>query len=131
MNLHQAQKLYTLISTVRHVEKMNVDNGAQYWDVDIPGCLLCEGVRNRLYTEEKGFRLDYPHGFERHFGCTNEEAGNVIYHSHISSSNETTGENYYQAGKELLEKYGYGHLFDNSKAKSFTEIMDELRVEMA
>ncbi len=138
MNKLQAIELKILIETVRHVKEMNTYAGYAHARLDGPGCLLCEGIRHGLYTTDEVQRLTIDSiGFKKHFGCVGDEAGAIIFHRHIvGESNNTTGENYYAAGKELLEKYGYGHLFEFNnaieevtripKAKSFTEIMDEM-----
>ena len=146
MNRQQAQELFTLITTVRHVKEMNCTIGPYYKNDPIAGCLLCEGVRHGLYTMDKGAELDISYGFAPHFGCTLAEGWEVIWHNNIiGCAHETTGENYYQAGKELLIKYGYGDMFgkpevdeaiatilhfaDNRKPKSFPDIMAELKGE--
>jgi len=122
MNLQQAKELHTLISTVRHVEKMDVGVGPRM-DPTIAGCLLCEGVRHELYSRDKG-NLAVPSGFSPHFGCTAREAECVIFHWHIRGHecSETTGENYFQAGKELIEKYGFADLFEET-ALPFNKLM--------
>jgi len=142
MDRQQAQELFTLITTVRHVKKMDTSIGSYYSNEIVAGCLLCEGVRHGLYTVDKGAELNVSNGFMAHFGCTKDEGWNVIWHKHITDSYETTGENYYLAGKELLTKYGYGDLFiaiDTDSpgiegegylaVKPFSEIMDELKRE--
>ncbi|MCZ6897658.1 MAG: hypothetical protein O7D95_02965 [Betaproteobacteria bacterium] len=130
----QADELFTLISTVRHVEEMNVNHGVVFAFEKTPGCLLCESVRHHLHSTEKGGPLAYPEGFAPYFGCTEKEADSIIFHRHIRGDDwndnpKTTGENYYQAGKELLEKYGYGHLFESIKPKamSFKGLMEEMK----
>lgn len=131
MDRSQAKELFTLITTVRHVKEMRTIMGVVSACSATPGCLLCEGVRHGLYEQKKAadYRLDMDDGFMRHFGCTNEEATDVIFHNHIphGPATETTGENYWKAGRELIEKYGYGDLFE--EALSFAEIMDELKKE--
>jgi len=134
MNRQQATELFTLITTVRHVDEMNVTTGVlcgMYSNE--PGCLLCEGVRHGLYTEGKGRSIDLGSGFAPHFGCTEEEARHVIYHAinrPVISEPQTTGEIYYKIGKELLIKYGYADLFETAQpiaAQSFAEIMEHLK----
>ncbi len=131
MNTSQAQELFTLITTVRHVKEMHVHFGANAAPLPVPGCLLCEGVRHGLYTEEQGNKIDTlarsggcSIGFDIHFGCTEDEACEVLFHNQITTSKETTGENYYQASKELLLKYGYKNLFETTL--SFATIMKAL-----
>ena len=129
MNIDQATELYALITTVRHVKDMDTTCGAVFYDKNRGGCLLCEGVRHGLYSVEKGIELDMEGGFSRHFNCSIDEAKGVIYHKRIRKiRHKTTGENYYKAGKELIEKYGFGHLFEK-KAMSFTELMESLKTE--
>ena len=125
MNRSQAKELFTLITTVRHVEEMNKVFGACRARDYCTGCLLCEGVRHGIYTIEKGNKLDMPGGFAPHFGCTDDEATAVLFHFHIADGNRTNGENYYKAGKELIEKYGYTDLFDT--ALPFAELMTQLK----
>jgi len=125
MDRNQAKELHHLITTVRYVEEMNTIRGVISWKEPVPGCLLCEGVRHGLYTREEGSRLDQATGFDDHFGCTWDEAADVIYHNHIQMCRETTGEIYFQAGKELIEKYGFADLFDET-AMPFTQLMGTL-----
>ena len=128
MNKTQAKELFTLITTVRHVKVMDVHIGANAATLPLPGCLLCEGVRHKLYDEQQGSILDMPTAFGNHFGCTDNEANQVLFHNQLRSNYATignsTGENYYQAGKELLIKYGYNNLFETTL--SFSDLMDGL-----
>jgi len=131
MNRSQAEELFTLITTVRHVDKMHTHYGAAYSERPVPACLLCEGVRHGLYTKEQGLELDTTSassrnviGFDVHFGCTESEACGVLFHNQITLSDHTNGENYYQSGKELIEKY-HPDLFETTL--SFSALMDELK----
>ncbi len=114
MNLSQATELYTLITTCRHVGKMDVHVGAYASDQkERAGCLLCEGVRHGLYSQKQGFELEKSYTFANHFGCTEDEGHDVVYVTEArngggpKASRIVTGENYYQAGKELIKKYGH------------------------
>ena len=134
MNTKQAAELKLLLDTVRHVDKMDVFHGAvSALDPD-EGCLLCEGVRHNLYTVEEGRLIDMPEGFAPHFGCTIEEAHAVLFHydarhnGNFIAGATTTGENYYQAGMELLTKYGYN---TEASTQSFAEIMSDMRAVTA
>lgn len=142
MSRLQAKELFTLVDTVRHVKDMKTTIGAyaaQDGMEDIAGCLLCEGVRHGLYTMELAGTLDVGEGFAPHFGCTEAEAHQVIFHHYLidiaceqgarnySTVHDTNGENYYQAAKALITKYGFGDLFE--QAPSFREIMHELKQE--
>jgi len=125
MNRQQSKELFTLITTVRHVKEMDLNVGAVSSSSGLPGCLLCEGVRHGLYSKTEGYKLDIEMGFAPHFGCTVEEAASIIWHPSANYDNDkTTGENYYQAGKELLIKYGYGDLFE--EAMPFNQLMESL-----
>ena len=127
MNRAQAKELFTLITTVRHVDKMHSGNGPL---TDQPfGCLLCEGYRHGLYSVDKAIKLDKEPGFSNHFGCTTGEGLNLIFSSNPNGHGATTGENYYKAGKELIEKYGYTDLFDT--ALPFADLMKQLRQPVA
>ncbi len=125
MNRQQATELKILIDTVRHVEEMNTQKGP--YTRESAGCLLCEGYRHDLYSQSKARELDNSPGFNNYFGCTEEEANHLIFNA--SYGYHTTGENYYQTGKELLIKYGFGDLFNAPIVPgiSFTEIMGELK----
>ncbi len=129
MNRSQAKELFTLIGTVRHVEDMSKVLGPNWARDNCTGCLLCEGVRHGIYTVERGDKLDMPYGFAPHFGCTKDEATRVLFHFHIEDNIRTNGENYYKAGRELIEKYGYTDLFDT--ALPFAEIMKQLKQPVA
>ncbi len=119
MNLAQATELHTLLSTCRPTEKMDTLIGPDRRDDnDDPGCLLCQGHREGLYSYDEACGLDMPPEFSWHFGCTLEEAQDLVFlgnyqekHFLQSFHHRVTGEDYYQKGKLLLEKYGYGHLF--------------------
>lgn len=123
MDRQQATELFTLITTVRHVEEMKQSIPMSSSPESTPGCLLCEGVRHGLYEQWDGRRLDFSDGFGIHFGCTKDEARSVLFHP---GSPDTTGEKYYQFGKELIEKYG---LWDyvSETTLSFADLMDELK----
>ncbi len=119
MNLAQATEMHTLLTTCRPVEKMNLRRGVQNGGMkNGPACLLCEGYRRGVYSYDEANSLDMPKPFSEHFGCAYEEAVELIflgrekdYPSTAPEIREVTGEDYYQAGKLLLEKHGYGHLF--------------------
>lgn len=133
MNRLQAIELHTLISTVRHVQKMDTQVGPRPNDREVAGCLLCEGVRHGLYTAEEGYNLDKSRGFAPHFGCTKNEADEVIHHwdkRDWYSNSDTTGEIYFQAGRELIEKYGFTDLFEE-QAMPFAALMLELKQPVA
>lgn len=119
MNLSQATELYTGMTTCRHVKVMNVYISARFSNKKLPGCFMCECVRHGLYTKKEGMELDDDIGFADHFGCTQNEAHALLFvkpKGELSiRADMTTGEGYYQAGKELLEKYGYGHLFEEAE----------------
>lgn len=125
MNRSQAIEAFTLFTTCRHVREMNTGRGVPSHDGNLPGCIICEGVRHGLYPESINIDLAWVSGFSKHFGCTGEEARGLIFHDHSACGGDTTGENYYQAGKELLEKYGYADLFETTL--SFSDLMDELK----
>jgi len=132
MNRQQGKELFTLITTTRDDKEMNVMNGAVHAQTPfekIPGCLLCQGVRHGLYTMREGQELDSSKGFAPYFGCTVDEAHEVLFHYYRrdNGNKNTNGQNYYQAGKELLIKYGYGDMFEETKP--FSEIMAELKGE--
>ena len=134
MDRQQGKELFTLITTVRHVVNMDTGDAPSVAKYGEPGCLLCEGVRHNLYSRNEGDKLSVVTGFGKHFGCTQAEANRLIFHSYIATGYSTTGENYYQAGKELLTKYGYGDLFDDkesvkSETMAFSDIMAELKEE--
>jgi len=123
MKRQQGKELFILITTVRHVKEMNTVHGTN--TTQKYGCLLCEGYRHGLYSMQKAEEIDNANGFDKHFGCTYKEACELIFLHGLYTNNETTGENYYQAGKELLIKYGYSDLFEETL--SFDKIMAELK----
>jgi len=132
MNRLQSKELFTLITTTRYDKEMNVMNGAinaQPLFEGIPGCLLCQGVRHGLYTMEQGQKIDSSEGFAPYFGCTQQEAHELLFHrcKRDNGVEETNGQNYFEAGKELLIKYGYGDMFEETL--SFDKIMAELKGE--
>ncbi len=151
MNLAQATELHALLTTCRPVKEMNVRRGAIHGlRHGKPGCLLCHGHREGLYTLSEAADLDMPKPFSMHFGCTEKEAEQLIFLGKLGNGfnsfhpdSQVTGENYYQAGKKLLIKYGYGHLFEEPKLPftvsegavhfpsplSFDEIMNESKKE--
>jgi len=133
MNRQQAKELFTLITTVRHVKEMDV-TASPYTAGEFPNkpaCLLSEGMRHGLYNLSKVEDPDTGGTvFHQMFGCSEEEGRSVVFHNHLRdsmSSGNTTGEVYYQAGEELLIKYGYSDLFE--EAHSFNEIMAKLKGE--
>lgn len=138
MNRQQATEAFTLFTTCRHVDIMNVDKSAYHWDKPTPGCLLCEGVRHGVYTVSEGMDLDDSTGFSKHFGCSWDEAHQILFHRDKRNYPDklTTGENYYKAGKELLIKYGYGDLFETAQSfvpakVTHAEIMEHLKMAVS
>ena len=119
MNRQQAQRLFTLITTIRHVKEMDgtFSPGCREGR---PACVLEEGRRRGLFILEEVRDTNNEAVFYKLFGCTYQESMDVIFCNN-------TGEETYQAGKELLIKYGYSDLFE--EAKPFTEIMAELKGE--
>lgn len=112
MNLAQATELYTGITTCRPVEEMNIYVGAANAKSKMPGCFMCECVRHGLYAIEQGRKLDDASGFSRYFGCTYHEACSFLFVYNIRERGDreaaiVAGENYYQAGKALIQKYGH------------------------
>ena len=135
MNIKQAQELFTLITTVRHVEEMCETQSpvSALVEPTKPACILAEGMRHGLYTfdqvkDENGQQYK----FYRLFGCKEDEQLSVMFAK--NSMGFQSGEIVYQAGKELLLKYGYADFFEEEnkpEALSFSEIMESLRGEVA
>ena len=128
MNISQAKELYTLISTVRHVKKTDCTHSPMEADRDGSVCLLAEGVRHGLYLREDVLdsKAEGLTVFPELFGCTEEESEDVI----IMQLTTSTGEDHYQAGKELIQKYGLWDKVSNdlhSNTMSFSDIMLELK----
>ena len=125
MTPENANEFRLLVTTGRHVKEMDTNIGAWAHNTDKEGCALCEAVRRGIYSEVEGTRLDNSQGFSEHFGCTAGEAYKFLFHGHTKcgGNQQTNGENYYQAGMELLTKYGYN---TEASTQSFAEIMSEL-----
>ena len=116
MNRQQGTELFTLITTVRHVKEMDGTTSPGCRE-GRPACVLEEGRRHGLFILEEVRDTNNEVVFYKLFGCTYRESMDVIFCN-------DTGEETYQAGKELLIKYGYSDLFE--EALPFPELMESL-----
>jgi len=120
--MKHAQLLADIANYIETVGECNTVYGAIFSASTRPACVMCNAVRGGLIDLELGNKIDNSTSFSKYFDVTWNEAHNVLFHGHESTNPITTGENYYKACKELLDKHGYGHLLD--KQLSGSEIVN-------
>lgn len=125
--MKNAELLAEMAKHIRTVPIIDTTNGATYAEKDCPACLVCNAIRAGLVDEKlvestrklSGESMDFPGGFSHYFDVSFDEACKVIFIPHRRNRHDriSTGENYYIACKELLDKYGYGYLLEETEER--------------
>jgi len=123
MNIVQAQQLADIANYIRPIKKCNKLHGIGT-SQDTPACLICNAIRGG-FIDGNIRKVDFSCGFAAYFSVGTSEAMSVLFHNHLIWGEDTTGENYYTACKELLTKYGYAHLLDKFEQTPGAEVVME------